>query len=429
MALRRWFALVFHLSVEGNHNATVRGNQSVASVHSRWAAECPNMQKHTRMNLPRLRRCLISSALLSGLYGIAGQCAAAPAQSHRKPTAPTMSPTFGHQAWTTENGLPQNSVHQVLQTRDGYLWIATEGGVARFNGTQFAAFNRENNDAFSSNDACCLAQDRSGTLWIGTADGLLRYAGGTFHRYTTAEGLLSSSILSLTPAEDGSLLVLTGGGLKNMTAKIHITSCFRVRTGLRTREPRVGGHRRRSPFIQCRSSTPPVTAITSGGANRGTGLPERRLAMDTNAHRSSVVDSQRASLLAHRSRVARNTSAVIPRGLAQQSLGRHGRGLVMLPPSTEAGETRLEMQPLIGAASILALFEDREHDLWVGTDTAGLQILRPQKFHAIASLSGYPITAITQTSDGSAWLGSKGEGLFRNEHGNTSELSIKDGSK
>ena len=360
MALRRWFALVFHLSVEGNHNATVRGNQSVASVHSRWAAECPNMQKHTRMNLPRLRRCLISSALLSGLYGIAGQCAAAPAQSHRKPTAPTMSPTFGHQAWTTENGLPQNSVHQVLQTRDGYLWIATEGGVARFNGTQFAAFNRENNDAFSSNDACCLAQDRSGTLWIGTADGLLRYAGGTFHRYTTAEGLLSSSILSLTPAEDGSLLVLTGGGLEKFDGQrftLLAASASALGSGPENRVlvATADGVLSYSAGHLLPLSLPSLPAEPI----EGTGLPERRLAMDR-TRTALLCGLTTSSLLAHRSRLAGNTSPVLPGGLAQQSLGRHGSRSCLLPPSTVAADgTRLEMQPLIGAASILTLFEDQ----------------------------------------------------------------------
>ena len=47
------------------------------------------------------------------------------------------SSNLGHQAWSTENGLPQNSVHAIFQSRDGYLWIATEGGVARFNGLEF----------------------------------------------------------------------------------------------------------------------------------------------------------------------------------------------------------------------------------------------------------------------------------------------------
>ncbi len=81
----------------------------------------------------------------------------------------------------------------------------------------------------------------------------------------------------------------------------------------------------------------------------------------------------------------------------------------------------------MGATSVLTLFEDREHNLWVGTDTAGLHILRQQRFQTVPSLLGYTITAVTQTADGAIWSGSKGEGLFRYERGQTFHLSTRDG--
>jgi signal transduction histidine kinase/ligand-binding sensor domain-containing protein len=73
------------------------------------------------------------------------------------------------------------------------------------------------------------------------------------------------------------------------------------------------------------------------------------------------------------------------------------------------------------------MFEDQEHNLWVGTDTAGLHLLRQQKFRTLPSVSGYPISTITQTANGTVWLGTKDEGLFRYEHGQTRHLSTKDG--
>src|SRR5277367_6961780 len=82
--------------------------------------------RSTRMNLPRLRHCLIISALLLGLCAIADRCSNAYAQPRAKRVEQAASTAFGHQAWSSENGLPQNSVHQILQTRDGYIWIATE---------------------------------------------------------------------------------------------------------------------------------------------------------------------------------------------------------------------------------------------------------------------------------------------------------------
>ncbi len=79
------------------------------------------------------------------------------------------------------------------------------------------------------------------------------------------------------------------------------------------------------------------------------------------------------------------------------------------------------------STSILTLFEDHEHNLWVGTDSAGLHVLRQQKFRTLSPLSGYAITAITQTGDGAAWLGTRSDGLFRYQDGKVSQLTTKDG--
>ena len=165
------------------------------------------MQRRSRMNFSRFRLFFLAFLAL---------CAVAVtvhSQEHGKPPERPLSTSWGHKVWSTEDGLPQNSVHGILQTRDGYLWAATEGGVARFNGFQFTVFNQESVPEFTSNDTCCLAEDRNGDLWIGTSDGLLRYAGGAFRRYTTADGLPSAIVESLAPTDDGSLLVLTADGL------------------------------------------------------------------------------------------------------------------------------------------------------------------------------------------------------------------------
>ena len=69
---------------------------------------------------------------------------------------------LSHQAWSTEEGLPQSSVHSVLQTQDGYVWVATEGGLARFDGWSFTVFDRKTEPAFHSEDLCCLLEAERG---------------------------------------------------------------------------------------------------------------------------------------------------------------------------------------------------------------------------------------------------------------------------
>src|SRR5437016_922799 len=95
---------------------------------------------------------------------------------------------FNRQIWLTENGLPQNTVHSITQARDGYVWLATEEGLARFDGIRFTVFDKQNTPELRSNDIRVLLEDRGSALWIGTADGLVRLRDGKFKAFTTQDG-------------------------------------------------------------------------------------------------------------------------------------------------------------------------------------------------------------------------------------------------
>ena len=70
--------------------------------------------------------------------------------------------------WTVDEGLPQSSVSSLAQTRDGYLWLGTFGGLARFDGTHFAIFDESNTPGLGSSRIVKLFEDSRGHLWIGT---------------------------------------------------------------------------------------------------------------------------------------------------------------------------------------------------------------------------------------------------------------------
>ena len=82
------------------------------------------------------------------------------------PSPPPAGAQHRLDSWTTENGLPQNSVNDILQTRDGYLWLATHGGLVRFDGLRFVVFDRST-PGIGSQRLRALHQDREGTLWAG----------------------------------------------------------------------------------------------------------------------------------------------------------------------------------------------------------------------------------------------------------------------
>src|ERR671927_59992 len=131
---------------------------------------------------------------------------------------PALDPTrhlkeFGHQVWLTENGLPQNTVQAIAQTQDGYLWLGTQEGLARFDGLNFTVFDKENTPAFKSNDIRALHEDKQGRLWISTSYGLVCRHNGQFTSFTENEGLPDNSIGPLAEDTNGNIFIGTAGGL------------------------------------------------------------------------------------------------------------------------------------------------------------------------------------------------------------------------
>ncbi len=92
------------------------------------------------------------------------------------------TPAFVHRSWATGKGLPQSSVTAIAQGPDGYLWLATFRGLARFDGLSFTVFDFSNTPELKSNRLRALYADTRGALCIGTEHaGLTEYRAGTFH--------------------------------------------------------------------------------------------------------------------------------------------------------------------------------------------------------------------------------------------------------
>jgi signal transduction histidine kinase/ligand-binding sensor domain-containing protein/DNA-binding response OmpR family regulator len=91
------------------------------------------------------------------------------------------NPGFVHEVFTAADGLPAAGIAQILQTRDGFLWLATFSGLVRFDGARFEVFDSERVPALGSNRIFNLQEARDGALWIRTEQGhLVRYADGVF---------------------------------------------------------------------------------------------------------------------------------------------------------------------------------------------------------------------------------------------------------
>src|SRR5580704_3164469 len=373
-----------------------------------------------RMNLLAYFHLVLRSAIFWTLCGIVTFSASALSQD---------SNNLGHQSWSTENGLPQNSVHQIFQSRDGYIWIATEGGIARFNGIDFTVFNRENTPSITSDDVCCFAQDSSGSLWIGTADGLLRYSAGIFRRYSTTDGLPSGGIKSLAAGDNGALLILTGDGISSFDGRTFPSVSLPGRAIASAMAPAVDGsiwiasssgvfqyeHGRIRP--QSHSSTFLLGDIEGIGV-----LPNHGLWLRTGTSLTLLQNGHQRTLQAGSDIPATRIQSVLAGSRGDLWIGTN-KGLFVLDQS--GGHPQL--QPTLGSSSVLSIFQDIEGDLWVGTETSGLDILRQQNFRTVSELSDHVITAITQASGGAMWIGTNGDGLDRWQFGKIQHFSTRTG--
>ncbi|HLK68352.1 MAG TPA: two-component regulator propeller domain-containing protein [Bryobacteraceae bacterium] len=116
---------------------------------------------------------------------------------------------YSRLTWTQQDGLPQDTIRAIAQTTDGYLWVGTDEGLARFDGYEFVVFDKTKGD-LPGNSITALASSGDGALWIGTSNGLTEYRNKQFHTYTTKQGLPDNAITSLYEDHGGVLWIVAG---------------------------------------------------------------------------------------------------------------------------------------------------------------------------------------------------------------------------
>jgi ligand-binding sensor domain-containing protein len=342
---------------------------------------------------------------------------------------------FGHEVWLTENGLPQNTVHAIAQTQDGYIWIGTEEGLARFDGVKFTVFDKQNTPEIKSNYIRSLLADRQGALWIGTAQGLVRMLNGKFTLFTRDDGLPSETIHAVYEDRERNLWVATAnglgllksGGLTTFTTKERLISgsiqalledsdgalwiatpygVGRIKDGKFTNHTvrdGLGGNSVRA-IQQDRNGRiwfGSLGGLTSFDGNRFTtyttrdGLPNDRVI--------SLQPDRDGGLLI-------GTAG----GLCRFSDGRF--------TGFNAGEP-------LATSTILSLLEDVEGNVWIGTESGGINLLKDTKFTTYTvrnGLSNDLVKSIYEDHEGNIWIGTDGGGLNLLRNGKFNSYTMRD---
>jgi signal transduction histidine kinase/ligand-binding sensor domain-containing protein len=318
-------------------------------------------------------------AVLRFLLAIAGLLACALPGLALEPSTPLAN--YGRQAWVMENGLPQNTVQALVQTRDGFIWLGTEVGLVRFDGNGFQVFDRNSTPALPDSDVRCLLESRDGALWIGTGDGLARWKDGVVTAFSTKDGLPGNEILKLRELDDDPLLVTTALGLAELQSGRFVAVEFadfnHTKQDSEYSQPMKGDE-----FAVASKSTLEVIRGVSAIARLSVGheLPGGRI-------QTLFADRENSLWIGTNSGLARWVDGKVER-----------------MPVTDP----------LASASVLALIEDSEGNLWAGTETGGLHILRDQRFRTLGAregLSSDNTTAVVEDSGGALCVGTNGSGL------------------
>jgi signal transduction histidine kinase/ligand-binding sensor domain-containing protein len=351
-------------------------------------------------------------------------------------------------AWQEEAGLPQKFVLSVLQTRDGYLWIGTKGGLARFDGVRFVTYDDRNPEQLRESEVWALAEDRDGSLWIATyGGGLSRLQDGRFITFTTKDGLPSDFVAALCLGPDGSLWIGTDRGLSRLQSGRFTT--FRRKDGLPSDAVRalhldergvlwigtLGGLRAfqdgriiGQPLARRGGPDHRVTAIAGDGKGglwlaTGAGL----MGFSSGVVKSVTLPGGAAANVINALFADSNGTLWIGTegGLCRQRHGRidcaatEGR----TPPAQRAVESVTQGQ-------VQALHADREGSLWVATRVDGLVRLKDSAFQnvSVGEVDGRAVGAATVTEDheGAMWFGT-GSGLRRLVNGALTSISLPGG--
>jgi ligand-binding sensor domain-containing protein/signal transduction histidine kinase len=334
--------------------------------------------------------------------------------------------TYVERAWQMQDGLPEQTVQAFAQTKDRYLWIGTTGGLLRFDGARLMLYDRDNTPAFAENNIFNLMVARDDTLWIATeGGGLIRYKDGVFRSFSAKDGLINDFVRVVYQDRKGTIWVGTDTGLlrfsgeqlervddKNGIPALAVHALYEDSNGClwaggsKLVRLSINGpeeHRLRGQGSQTRVKS--ITQTRDGAVWVGTIGGLYRKAPGSDSFRKVPDTSGTVRFL-------RETSdgtlwiGTIGHGIYKY---REGKFSQMTAPDDLPSNTALN------------LFEDIEHNVWIGTQAGMLRLSRtPVQTVALPDAADYDAETVYQDKNGDIWIAAAN--LFRFHEGKVSQV-------
>jgi signal transduction histidine kinase/ligand-binding sensor domain-containing protein len=346
----------------------------------------------------------------------------------------SLSDDFFVQSWRTDDGLPGNEVNDLVQDQNGYLWLATIGGLVRFDGVTFKPFSSPLITRVSARNIRALTQTADSTLlMLPAVGGVVQLKDGQFSPHPIGEGLAGKQLHTLFVDRGGAVWVgMDGEARRWQDGKI---SDFTPANGL-TRRARVsfaadnegrvwianGG------FLGCYHDgklmhftedfdAAGYTVVASRRAG-GIWVCKNRELLKMEDGQFSIISTNLPwlALGGVASKMFEDSSGALWIGTSAHGLFRFADGKF---GNVETSQSQ-----------ITSIKEDDQKDIWVATAGGGINRLRPKLFYLYNTKSGLPedvSDGVCADEQGNVWLANRSGGVARISDGKVSILDAKAG--
>ena len=328
--------------------------------------------------------------------------------------------------WTADSGLPQNSVRGIVQAADGYLWVATLDGIAKFDGIRFTVFNKSNTPGITSNRFVGMAEGEGGDLWMASEDGnLIRYHAGHFQRMGEANGLRPYSVGGMTDDHRGGVWVNSDERVYRWSAQsqhferetfdlgdTRFMPLWWGGTGFWAIE---SGHL--SCFTRGHLATYALPSTLTPARIRGVAVGGEDVVWigTMDGHLGKLVNG---SLVMQKGTVTTNWLSSTRENWKETIAPDFRRTIIFPSDGIEKG------------IPYNVVSADDEDNLWVGSEDEGLFRVQRQSIKALSSAQGLAsdgVYPVMESSNGDMWVGSWPAGLSRVHDGRVTAFTKADG--
>jgi len=201
--LQRWRDFAFQpIKEDRNSRASLDGPIYVDEQNTAWvASQNGGLYRVNENGVERCRPDVLGSDVIYSLGGRNGDVWVG-RRNGGVTHLHSFSEDIAAETFTTADGLTQNTVLSVLETRIGTVWAGTlNGGLSRLRDGRWYTFTIAN--GLPSNAISTICEDSEGVLWVGTPEGLASFSDGHWHSYTLQDGLPSNDVSSILPDADG----------------------------------------------------------------------------------------------------------------------------------------------------------------------------------------------------------------------------------